>query len=571
MENLPGVAFMKDQAGRYIYVNERFVELSGRQREDLLGKTAFDLSPESLAQSLREGDKISLAEGKPVETLLTFPTASGPQRWMVVRFPIQQAEGEPPILGGVGLDVTKYKQAEDSLRESEERFRLTFENAVDAILWTDPTTGLLVNCNKAAENLLGWPRAEIIGRHYTSLHPPEEREKHEKSIAESAKGPGVSHLYGTVLTRSGKPVPVHIAASLITVGSELIVQGIFRDLSELSQAWEAVRISQRRLETVVSNAPVVLLLTDTDGAIQFADGRALASLGFTGEQLVGQNIMDICHDSQAMGQSMRSVLAGQDSASLCEVSGRIFNVRLSPLRDDKGGITGLVGVATDITARSQAEAALDAARLKLLHVREEERKRLARDLHDSIGQQLVAMKMAFASTGLTEQAQKCVELIQETRRLCYNLYPPSLEALGLASALNQLGRHCEQAVCLDFECPPEIKNARFGPEREIALFRVAQEAVNNAIRHGKARTIQLSLAYQGGQLGMTIVDDGCGFDPAAQAGKGLGLQNMADRIRAVGGTISIDSSPGRTTIKVRVPLDLAADGGAPGPSENRGN
>ncbi len=810
MENLPGPAFMKDREGRYLYVNRQFAEALGLRIEDLIGKTLFEMVPESLALTLREADENVLAKGKPVDTCFTFSASNGPHRWLVVRFPIHEAEGEEPLIGGVSLDVTKHKQAEDALRESEEkyrllvensgetvyimdadgryllankeaaerlekkpedlvgrtewdffpkeqadaqvervrqvmragqpergdfyavvrgrdriyrtiltpvrsstgevtsvmvvasditgrvatwhalrdseekyrllvestdesiftldaggryvfvngpaaarlgkkpqdlvgktawdafpkeiadeqvkhvrqviasgqgsvhetptvilgqarwyrtsinpvrdsdgkvvsalvvardiseqkwaglalqkseeRFRLTFENAVDAIFWADPDTGVFLNCNRAAEKLIGWPRQEIIGRHYSWLHPPEELGKHESSIAESAKGAGVSHVYGMVLPRFGKPIPVHIAASLITVGSELIVQGIFRDMTELNQAWEALRGSQQRLMTVVSNAPIVLLLADTDGVIRFADGRALAALGRTGEQLVGQSIMSVCHDSRQMRQSMQSALAGQDAACLCEVAGRVFNVRLSPLRDDMGGITGVVGVATDVTSRHKAEAALDAARLKLLNVREEEQKRLARDLHDSIGQQLVAMKMAFASAGLAEQASKCVELIQETRRLCYNLYPPSLEALGLASALNQLARHCEQAVRIEVEYPPKMEDARFGPEKEIALFRIAQEAVSNAIRHGKARTIQLSLARRGGYIEMTIADDGCGFDPVAQAGKGLGLQTMADRIRAVGGTMGIDSRPGRTAIEVRVPLDQAASG-----------
>jgi len=563
MENLPGVAFMKDQAGRCLYVNRQFAEVFGRRPEDLVGKTLFDLVPEDLARSLREADKSALAQGKPVETLFTFPASSGPQRWLAVRFPIQEAEGEPPILGCVGLDVTKYKQAEDDLRQSEERFKLMFENAVDAIFWADPATGTIINCNKAAEELLQRPRKEIIGKHHTFIHPPEKASYYQGRFARDVREGKLASGDGELVTGSGRIVPVHMAASLITVGTEPILQGVFRDLSELNQAWEAVRISQQRLQMVVSNAPVVLLLADTDGVIQFADGRALASLGRTGEQLVGQSILNVCHDSQAMGQSMQAALAGQDSSSLCEVSGRIFDMRLSPLRDGRGGITGVVGVATDITARSQAEAALDAARLKLLAVREEEQKRMAGELHDSIGQQLVAMKIAFASAGLAEQAHKCAELIRETRRLCYNLYPPSLEALGLASALNQFGRHCEQVVCLDVKCPPEIESARFDPEKEIALFRIAQEAVNNAIRHGKAKTIQLSLAYRDGRLEMTIADDGCGFDPAAQAGKGLGLRTMADRVRAVGGTIGIDSCPGRTTIEVRVPLAPAA-GGDPG-------
>jgi len=560
MDNLPGVAFMKDQAGRYLYVNRQFAEVFGCRPDDILGKTAFDLAPESLARTLRDGDESALAGGKPVETLFTFPASSGPRRWLAVRFPIQEAEGEAPILGGVGLDVTRYKQAEDDLRQSEERFRLTFENAVDAIFWADPATGTLINCNKAAEELLQRPRKEIIGKHQTFIHPPEKASYYQDRFARDAREGKLSSGDGEVVTSSGRIVPVHMAASLTTVGTEPILQGVFRDLSDLNRAREAVRVSQKRLELVVSNAPVLLLATDSDGVIRFADGGALVSLGRTADQLVGHRILDFLQDSPAMRQSLQSALAGQYSEAMFEVSGRIFNMRIYPLRDEKSDITGVVGVATDTTARRKAEEALDAARLKLLKVREEEQKRVARELHDSIGQRLVAMKIAFASAGLDEQAYKCSELIQETRRLCYNLYPPGLETLGLASALKQLCRHCEQAIRLDVTFPPEIENARFDPEKEIALFRVAQEAVSNAIRHGKAKAIQLNLACRDGYLEMTVLDDGCGFDPAAQVGKGLGLRTMADRIRAEGGTIGIDSCPGLTTIKVRLPLDLAADG-----------
>jgi PAS domain S-box-containing protein len=559
VESADEAIFTMDADGRYVFVNGSTAARLGKKPQDLIGKTAWDAFPKEIADSQVEQVRqvISSGKGRGYET----PTVIlGQDRWYKTSInPVRDSAGKVVSALVVARDISERKAAELALQKSEERFRLTFENAVDAIFWADSKTGTLINCNKAAEMLVERTRQEIIGLHFTMLHPPEAVAAHEMHFADQAKNPGTMPLQGQVVTRSGKIVPVHVAASLIPVGSEIIMQGVFRDLTDMNRAWEAVRISQQRLAMVVSNAPIVLLLTDTDGVIQFADGRALASLGFTGEQLVGQSIMDICHDRQAMGQSVRSALGGQDSASLCEVAGRIFNVRLSPLRDDKGGITGVVGVAVDITSRSKAEAALDAARLKLLNVREEEQKRLARDLHDSIGQQLVALKMTFASAGLTEQARKCVELIQETRRLCYDLYPPGLEALGLASALSQLARHYEQAVRIDIECPAEIKVARFGPEREIALFRVAQEAVNNAIRHGKAGTIVLSLACREGQLEMTIADDGCGFDPADQAGKGLGLQTMADRIRAVGGTMGIESGPRRTAIEVRVPLDPPAE------------
>jgi len=354
-------------------------------------------------------------------------------------------------------------------------------------------------------------------------------------------------------------VPVHIAASQITLGSELIVQGVFRDQREVQRAWEAVRVSQRQLQMVVSNVPVIIFLVDTEGIIQFADGRAMASANLTAEQLVGRAMLDTLQDSPEMRQSLASALSGGDSAAIFELNGRTFNLRLSPLRDDGQTVTGLVGVAADITARRRVEAALDAARLKLVNIREEEQKRVARELHDSIGQQLVAMKISLSSAGLADQAHRCVEMIHEVRRLCYDLYPPSLETLGLVAAIHQMGRHCEQGVKFEFDYPPQLEKARFGHDKEIAFFRVAQEAVNNAIRHGNADCIRVSLVRQDGRLDMIIADNGRGFDVAADAGSGLGIRNMTDRIRAVAGQINIDSRPGATTVHVSVPLASTLD------------
>ena len=557
MDNLPGVAFIKSHDGRYLHVNRQFAVFFESTPEKILGKTPFEMLPEDLARQMQKDDEEVLAKNRPAEFLHTIPGPRGAQRWLSVRFPIEQGPGEPPVLGGVALDVTKYKNAEDALRQSEEkyrvlvesadeaiftmdaegryvfanttaatrlgrtpdqlvgktawdifpkeiadeqvenvrnviasgrgdvfeaptlilgqekwyrtsihpvrdqagnvtmalviarnisdqkamelalarseeRFRLTFENAIDPILWADPETGRYINCNKAAEKLLGWSREQIIGRHFTDIHPPEEREKHTLSIAESAQGPGFSQIYGHVVTRDGEVIPVHIAASKISIGSVPIIQGTFRD--------------------------------------------------------------------------------------------------------------------------RRAEAALEAARLKVIRVREEEQKRMARELHDSIGQQLVAMKMSLSAAGLTEDARRCVEMIQEVRHLCYDLYPPSLEALGLASALHQIGRHCGGGARFTLDCEPELEKARFDAEKEIALFRVAQEAVSNAIRHGRAGAIRVRLARRDGQIEMTVADDGQGFDADGEGGKGLGLRSMTDRIEAVNGTIEFRSGAEGTSVSVRVPL-----------------
>jgi len=208
--------------------------------------------------------------------------------------------------------------------------------------------------------------------------------------------------------------------------------------------------------------------------------------------------------------------------------------------------------------------------MKLMTAREQERRHLASELHDSIGQSLVAMQLsiqkAVATAGKTlddEQkslcaavAGKCRELVREVRQICHGLYPPVLESLGLAPALEQLLDYYRSAgTQAGVYCRPRMREARFSPDTEIALFRVAQEAVNNAIRHGKAEHIDVELEEDKGRVVLSITDDGKGFDVEAAANNGLGLNTMRDRMQAVGGELDITSRKGETQVRVSVPAE----------------
>jgi len=154
---------------------------------------------------------------------------------------------------------------------------------------------------------------------------------------------------------------------------------------------------------------------------------------------------------------------------------------------------------------------------------------------------------------LQNVGQQCTETIQEIRAICYGLYPPMLELTGLAGSLSQLGQSCEPAVSFHLQCDDSLAETRFDPEQEIALFRMAQEAVSNALKHAKATNISVSLGRQADVLTMAICDDGIGFDTTSQLGQGLGLRSMTERARAIDGTIEINSQPGRTSVEVTLP------------------
>lgn len=232
-------------------------------------------------------------------------------------------------------------------------------------------------------------------------------------------------------------------------------------------------------------------------------------------------------------------------------------------------------VINDISERLRAQADLErvnrelelsherlrALSRRLLEIQEEERGRLARDLHDDIGQALTALKIQVESLRpaagdeaqrdrVAQRVEECVETIQSTlervRQLSLSLRPPQLDDLGLAAALrSHLDRQARVAGLASYfdadESPSDI-----APETETACFRVAQEAITNVLRHARARNLWVRLFDSGGRLALSVRDDGLGFDVPSV--RGLGLAGMEERTALAGGTLELRAMPGKGTL-----------------------
>jgi len=249
----------------------------------------------------------------------------------------------------------------------------------------------------------------------------------------------------------------------------------------------------------------------------------------------------------------------------------------TPIRED-GRVVRIVTVVRDITERKRREAELREVHAKLLSAREAERRRLAADLHDSVGQKLVAMQLALqgmpasgaradgvgAGGPSVAIGDRCRDLIREVRMLCRGLYPTTLESLGLVASLQQLADQVRSdEVAARVFSLEGLEARRFGGDVEIAAFRVAQEAVSNALRHGRARNVEIELDLEEDEtLVLIVADDGAGFDPQSVSGEGLGLNMMRERASAVGGQLRLTSHAGRTMVQFRAPVSATAGAGA---------
>lgn len=198
-------------------------------------------------------------------------------------------------------------------------------------------------------------------------------------------------------------------------------------------------------------------------------------------------------------------------------------------------------------------------------VQEDERRHLAQELHDHLGQMLTALvhRLERSPHDAAESAELARQALEDTRELSRILRPQVLDDLGLGAALEWLGRRAGETAGIDVTVSVDgLSEDRRDPDLESLLFRIAQEALNNVTKHARANHVSVSLKRSGNSLELRVRDDGIGFEPdaiAANEDRGIGLTGMTDRVRLFGGDLAISSAPGRgTVITVTVSLDTLA-------------
>ena len=256
---------------------------------------------------------------------------------------------------------------------------------------------------------------------------------------------------------------------------------------------------------------------------------------------------------------------------------RWFETIKSPIRDQAGRIIGTVGISRDISERKSAESELIRSRAQLREltnylqsVREEERARISRELHDELGQTLTALKMELGWLKerlpnepdlLRTRVDRLMQIVDQSvidlQRIATDLRPMILDELGLVSAIQWLTQSFSTGSAVKVELSVDRNDLHYSKDVSTAAFRIAQEALTNIIRHSKATSARIVVSHAANDLQLDISDDGCGMDLTASKRERLGLIGMAERARMLGGSMEIDTAPGRgTRICVRLPLSI---------------
>jgi PAS domain S-box-containing protein len=456
------------------------------------------------------------------------------------------------------------------------RLAAIVQSSNDAIISTD-LNGIVQSWNPAAERMFGFTEAEAIGQSIALFVSSEHRDE-QRRVLERVRAGELVRDYETIrVTKSGRRLDVSVTASLVrdAAGTLVGISGIVRDVTERNRALAALRESEARFRLIADSAPMMLWMTGIDKFCTYVSRGWIEFTGRPFEAHLGAGWSESIHPDD-VGYSLRTFEEACDRRESFRMEYRVrrhdgqYRWVLdsgAPRFDADGGYAGFIGSAMDVTEHRLAEEALSNLNHRLLESLENERARIARELHDDFAQRMALMAMELDALGNSSRNQeemrglvqrlyeRAAQLSADLQAVSHNLHPGKLEYLGLVAAADMFCREMssQHYVTVDFRhhgVPEHISKAI-----ALGVFRVLQEALTNAVKHARTHEFSVVLRGEGNVISLEVVDRGVGFDVQARAVNGLGLLSMRERLALIGGGIAIDSRPGHgTSVRVHVPL-----------------
>jgi PAS domain S-box-containing protein len=570
----------------YTYAGPQCRAILGYEPAEIIGKTPFDFMPAD--ESLRVASIFNpiAAERRPFRALENVNIHKDGHLVVLETngVPVIDKDGTFRGYRGMDRDITERRRAEESLRESEERFRRVVEHIADALA-VDDVTGRVVFANDQFLGLFGFRREELqditLEDYVAPEYRTEVRERHNRRMRGE---PMLSHFEYEGIRRDGTRLWVDAEIVLIKdrEGKLIGTQKLLRDITERKRVEHVLRESEERFRLVANTAPVMIWMSGTDKLCNYFNKPWLDFTGRPLEAELGTGWADGVH-SEDLDDCLRTYEEAFDRREAFTMPYRLrrhdgkyrwLSDRGVPRFNQDGSFAGYIGSCIDITEQKLAEEALATVGRRLIEAHEEESTWIGRELHDDINQRLalVAVEldrgMQHSSPSPSElhdhihhARRRIVEIAKDVQGLSHRLHSSKLDYLGLAAAANSFCREFSE------QNKAEVKFTHAGIPRtlpkeiSLCLFRVLQEALQNAVKHSGVRQFTVEFCGSADEIELTVADAGIGFEEQeATSRRGLGLISMRERLQLVSGKFSIESKPGHgTTIRARVPLKAAEE------------
>ena len=579
IDTIPIIVWRKLPDGSANLLNQEFRKYTGVPEEAGLGWGWMNVfHPDD---GLKEEWQADFAAGKPFEREARLRRADGEYRWFLVRaVPVQDDQGKLVQWFGLSLDV-------DDLKRAEDRIRLII-NTIPTLAWSLRPGGIVDFVNQRWLDYTGLTLEQEVAEPTRPVHPVDLQRVMEKWRADMAAGePSEDEMrlqradgeYRWFLVRTA-PLPDDR-------GNVVKWFGVSIDIEDRKRAESQTR-------TLLDAIPQQIWSGPADGTLDYCNERWRSYTGLELEELRGDGWQRMLHPDdhervlKAWLQSVTNGTSYEQEERHRSAGGqyRWFLARAVPLRGTEGRIVRWYGTNTDIEDRKRAEEELQRLSRELLQSQDEGRRRISRELHDSTGQDLVALatdlsqlgaaipssarKMRASVSRCQELAEKCV---REIRTLSYLIFPPMLDETGLADAVRHfIGGFTERSgIEVGLEVNPRL--GRMRQDIELALFRVVQESLTNIHRHSGSLQAKILLDRGSNYVTVEVSDMGrgtSGKNVESNRGMpfqiGVGISSMIERVKLAGGRLDIISGTSGTTVRATIPIIAGRD--EKGPDRN---
>ena len=488
-------------------------------------------------------------------------------------------------------------------------------DSTDDIIISITLDGIITSWNKSAERVFGYTSKEAIGSHITLIIPKNRFEEEDDILARVRRGESIDHFDTIRQRKDGSLIDISLTISPIKdpVGRIVGASKVAREITERKSAERSIAL----LAAIVDSSDDAIVSKTLDGIITSWNRSAQRMFGYTSEEAIGKLITLIIprdrwdEEANIIHRLRRGERVDHFQTVRRRKDGCLVDVSLtiSPVKDSAGHIIGASKVARDITAQVRAAEALRESKeefrrlsqsldslirsrtrelqelsWQLLRARDEERRHVARELHDSAGQSLAVVAMEIDQ--LLQKAAPHPELVRdiehiretvrqlhsEIRTTSYLLHPPLLDESGLQAAISWYAAGLTERTGLPIDIEISETLGRLPRDLELVLFRFVQEALTNIHRHAGARKAWIAMSRSQGQMTAEVRDDGAAMSPdrlsqVRSGGSGVGIRGMRERIRQFHGSMQIDSDASGTRISVLIPIPTGQDGPSAGNAE----
>ena len=578
-DSAPVLMWMSGPDMRGTYFNQHWLDFTGRSLEQELGTGwAEGIHPDDY-QGCFDTYLASFTAQRKFSMEYRVRRADGEYRWLMDNgAPSFSADGSCAGYVRLCTDVTLRKQAEEALNSSRRLFRTLAQVAPVGIFRTD-RHGNYLYVNELWQKMAGVTEREALGAGWVQAIHPDDRilvadqwyhcaqEKLPFKMEYRFQRPdgAVTWVQGQALSKVGAD------------GQTISYVGTITDITERKQMEQALKENEGLLKLVIDAVPALISYVDTECRYRMVNRGYEKLFGASDEAIRGRHVGEVIGEAlwAATRPFEERVLAGDEASfelSIPDPAGtkRTFQAYYTPDRHADGSVRGYVALAQDISEQKETELTLRSYSRRLIELEEELRKMLAAELHDEFGPDLTALNfnLALIGDGLTpksvrhlvpriEDAGRLLEgMSHKVRTIIARLRPAVLEDYGLEVALRRYTSEMESRTNITTVMQSEEPIPRLSPDKELALFRIAQEALTNAAKYSRAKNVTVTLGSTDTTIRLSVCDDGAGFvkpgvlQPGAA---GWGLAIMRERTEMMGGRFLLETAPGTG---VRIYLEI---------------